>query len=67
MANLTAKQRNRLPKGRFGLPETRQYPMEDLKHARLAVQMASHAGPKDEKRIDAKAHRLYPSIRIGGK
>lgn len=33
MAVLKAKARNKLAPGKFGLPKTKQYPMEDSAHA----------------------------------
>ena len=64
MAVLTKAQRNSAPSasGHKG-----HYPIPDLEHGRLAVQMASHAGPAEAAKIDAKVHRAYPSIKIKGK
>ena len=64
MARLTAADRRRIPADRFGLPGTDRYPIEDEKHAKLAVDMAPHAGPKKEKEIDRRVHRFYPRIKI---
>lgn len=41
MAKLTAKQRNKLPKSKFGLPGKRAYPMPDKKHAANAKARAT--------------------------
>lgn len=68
MADLTTKQRNRLPKGRFGLPGKRAYPMPDESHARNALaRAAANATPEEQAKIKAKVHQLYPSIKIGGR
>jgi hypothetical protein len=64
MSTLTTKRRDHLPKGEFGLPATRQYPMPDRRHAANAKARASQqveagklsAGAKA--RIDAKANRV---------
>ena len=74
MADLTAKQREKLPAKDFGLPEkarTKQakkesgnYPMPDKKHARNAKARASQqeqAGnltKKERERIDRKADKI---------
>lgn len=71
MARLKAATRNRLPASTFGLPKSRDYPMPDKKHARLAKSGASRAlrvgnitaGEKGE--IDAKADRKL-AARFGG-
>ena len=48
----------------FGLPKTREYPMNDKNHARLAKSGASHAlhvgniTSAQKRKIDAKANRI---------
>jgi len=64
MSTLSTKRRDYLPKGEFGLPATRKYPMPDRRHAANAKARASQqaeagklsAGAKA--RIDAKANRV---------
>jgi hypothetical protein len=52
------------PKGDFGLPEERKYPMPDAAHARNAKARASQMERQgkltgsDKKKIDAKADRI---------
>jgi hypothetical protein len=64
MAKLTASKKKAEPKGDFGLPEERKYPMPDAAHARNAKARASqmeHQGKltgADKKKIDAKADRI---------
>ncbi len=64
MAVLTAKARRRIPKGQFGLPGSRKYPMPDRAHAANAKARASQMHRRgllslaDEKKIDAKANRV---------
>lgn len=41
MANLTTKQRNKIPARKFGLPKDRAYPMPDKAHAAAAKARAS--------------------------
>jgi hypothetical protein len=60
-ARLTAAQRKAAPHA--GPDDT--FPVPDLKHARLAVQMAGHHTGKAKSSILAKVHRLYPSVEIG--
>jgi hypothetical protein len=64
MAKLKAATRNALPKGEFGLPEERKYPMPDRSHAGNAKARAAQQvkrgklSPAKEKRIDAMANRI---------
>jgi hypothetical protein len=63
MAKLTAKARNKLPKGEFAGPD-RSYPVPDRSHAANAKARASQAenagriSKAVESRIDAKANRV---------
>ena len=41
MAKLTAKTRKKIPKGEFGLPGSRKYPMPDKAHAANAKARAT--------------------------
>jgi hypothetical protein len=67
MAELTTKERKRLPKGRFGLPQLRAYPIPDAAHARAALARAAQfATPSERAEIEHNVHRLYPRIPIGG-
>jgi hypothetical protein len=67
MAKLTTKQRKALPKSSFGLPATKQYPVNDRTHAVAAKSRASQqlkAGnltPSQKKQIDAKANAVLKS------
>jgi hypothetical protein len=64
MAKLTTKSRSKIPKGEFGLPGERKYPMEDKSHARNAKARASemeHKGKlsaSSKAKIDAKADKV---------
>jgi len=62
-AALTAQERQDAPHAGPG----DSFPVPDLKHARLAVQMAGHRTGQAKSRILAKVHRLYPSVEIAGK
>jgi hypothetical protein len=63
MAELTKKQRDKLPESAFALPG-HKYPVEDAAHARNAKARAAQqvkAGKlsrADEKRVDAKADKV---------
>jgi len=69
MAKLNAAKRKKIPKGEFGLPGERKYPMPDKSHARNAKARASemeHKGKLSEsskEKIDAKANRILGSKR----
>ena len=64
MAKLDAKERKKIPKGEFGLPGKRSYPMEDKAHARNAKARASEMENKGKlsasakAKIDAKADKV---------
>lgn len=61
---LNARERNALPKGEFGEPASRKYPMPDRSHAANAKARASEMEHKgrlskgQEEKIDAKADRV---------
>lgn len=64
MAKLTTKKRDKLPKGKFALPDKRAYPIENKSHAADAKARASEMEHKGvlsaatEKMIDKKANRV---------
>ena len=64
MAKLTTVARKKIPKGEFGLPGERKYPMEDKNHARAAKSRASEMESKgklsmaSKEKIDAKADKV---------
>lgn len=64
MAKLTTKERKKIPKGEFGEPGKRAYPMEDNAHARNAKARASEMenkgklSPSAKAKIDAKADKV---------
>ena len=64
MAKLDTKERKKIPKGEFGLPGKRAYPMEDKSHARNAKARASEMENKGKlsasakAKIDAKADKV---------
>jgi hypothetical protein len=64
MAKLTAKKRNSLSSGTFGLPGRRAYPMPDRSHAANAKARATqqrkkgNLSPEQVAQIFAKANRI---------
>ena len=64
MAELKAKERNKLPDSKFGLPGSRKYPMQNAGHAANAKARATQqvkAGklsPASAARIREKADRI---------
>lgn len=64
MATLTAKQRNRLKRSTFAIPEKRAYPIPDQGHAQAALSMvAQHGTPTEQKRVRAAVDRKFPGLR----
>jgi hypothetical protein len=63
MAELKAKQKNKMKDKTFGLPDERKYPMPDKEHAANAKARASQQLKKgnitaaEKKKIDAKANK----------
>lgn len=67
MGKLTAAQRKRVKKSRFGIPSkapgSGSYPMPDRSHAANALARVSQHGTASEKsQVRAKACRLYPDL-----
>lgn len=64
MVKLTTKARNKIPKGEFGLPGKRAYPMPDRSHAANAKARASqqvkagNLSRSAKAKIDAKANKI---------
>ncbi len=64
MAKLTAAKRKKIPKGEFGLPGEKKYPMPDKAHAANAKARATQMVNKgklsksSEMKIDAKANKV---------
>lgn len=64
MAKLTAKARKKIPSSKFGLPESRKYPMQDKSHAANAKARATQMVKKgklsesSKAKIDAKANKV---------
>ncbi len=68
MAELTEKQRRRLKKSDFAIPEKRpgpgSYPIPDLKHARVALAMVSRFGTRAEKnKVKSAIWRKFKTAR----
>ena len=64
MAELTYKQRKRLPDSAFAIPKKRKYPIHDLSHARAALARVAQHGSNQEKHVvRTKVYRKYKSLR----
>lgn len=72
MAKLTAAQRKAIPARKFALGKG-HFPIEDISHARAAIQDAPksvHAGnitPGQAATVRRKAKAAFPSIKLGGR
>lgn len=63
MATLTTKQRKRMAKSTFAIPETKSYPIPDASHARNALaRVSQHGTPSQKKRVKAAVARKFPNI-----
>lgn len=64
MSKLTSKERNKLPKGTFGEPGKRKYPMPDKSHAQNALARVSQQLKRGKisssaaAKVRAKAHKM---------
>lgn len=66
MSKLTAEERRHLPSSRFGLPETRQYPLPDRQHAIQALRELHNATPAQQRRIKRRVRELFPGLHLPG-
>jgi hypothetical protein len=66
MADLKAATRNALPASDFAIPSTRDYPIEDIGHARDALSRVAEDGtPAEQAQVRNAVHAKYPSIGEG--
>lgn len=69
-AELTTKGRNKLKKSSFAIPEQRAYPINDLAHARNALdRVAQNGSPAEQARVRKAVYAKYPALkaRVAGK
>ena len=60
---LSTKDRKKLGKYSFALPEQRKYPIPDKAHARNALARVAQDGtPKEQKEVRAAVKKRYPGI-----
>jgi hypothetical protein len=63
MAVLGTKQRNRMPRTSFAIPETKSYPINDRQHGANALTRVKQHGTADEKgRVYRAVCRRYKSL-----
>jgi len=77
MARLTAKERQRMPKGDFALPGRGEgkkgagagsYPIPNKSHARNALaRVSQHGTPAEKATVKRKVEAKFPGIAVGGK
>ena len=60
MSVLTYKQRKKLHKATFALPDEKKYPINDISHAKNALARAS--GKPEESKVKTAVYRKYPSL-----
>jgi hypothetical protein len=60
---LTTKDRKRLSKKSFALPNKRKYPIPDKAHARNALaRVAQNGTPAEQKKVRAAVKKRFPGI-----
>lgn len=63
MGTLSSKQRKNLPKSQFAIPETKDYPIQDQRHAVAALaRVATNGTPAEKARVRAKVGREFPDL-----
>lgn len=62
MAKLTTAQRDALPARDFALRATRQYPIQDHEHARLALDELRHEPVRLQEAIKRAVYARYPDL-----
>lgn len=64
---LTAAKRNALPASKFGLPKTKQYPLDTAGRARDALSRVSANGTSAQRaEVRRNVAKAYPSIAVSG-
>lgn len=63
MARLTTNARNKLPAHQFALPESRQFPIPNLEHARYALQDMAHEPAQRQEEIRRAVTARYPQLK----
>jgi hypothetical protein len=59
--------RAKMPASDFGLPKQKKYRLDDAAHARAALgRAAKNATPAQQKQIQQRVARKYPSINVTG-
>jgi hypothetical protein len=59
--------RKKMPASDFGLPQQKKYRIDDAAHARAALgRAAKNATPAQQKQIQQRVARKYPSINVTG-
>ena len=63
MAELSGKDRKRLPDEDFAEPEERKYPIEDEAHARNALaRVAQHGTKEEQEAVRKRVEERYPDL-----
>lgn len=63
MARLSREARDALPASDFAIPERREYPIHDRRHAVNALARVSEYGtPADRRRVRTAVYRRYPDM-----
>ena len=58
---LTTADRDGLPNSEFALPATRQFPIPDAHHAKLALEQLSRETPADQRAIKRAVGKRFPA------
>lgn len=66
-AAMKAAERNSLPDSAFGLPKTRQYPLNDEQHVKSAIQMFSHCKESDRKELAGNIQKAMKKFKMDTK
>ena len=66
-AALTKEERNNLPASDYGIPSLKAYPINDKGHIQKAIQLFSHAKPKNKKQLAKNIADKIIELKLVGK
>ena len=61
---LSTKDRNKLKKATFGLPEERKYPLNDARHVISAITYFNKCDPEDEKELAININKAIKKFHL---
>ncbi|MGH3502025.1 MAG: hypothetical protein ACRDQA_14250 [Nocardioidaceae bacterium] len=63
LSKLSKAERDALPSSAFVFPKTRDFPINDLAHAKAALRLAGRESPEREAKVRAAVFAKYPKLK----